>query len=937
MIRKPRNVNIPVRLPRQANLPRTGRSAVRQATSQGGVGHSGMPRGQNQAAANNRSCQPWMLIIVVAVVLICVCIIAAGGVGYYFYTHRNTTTQSLENDGTTQPEENQPVVKQMKVVESVPANPDGQFVYDDQGAGLALPVDGLETGGQAELVAMEPGSDLEKSLKGDYILESRIYSIQLKNSLDATERSQLVIPAASPDSRLAVLIDGKYFGVLAVEPTGDQLAVEAFLGDPAAESNYPRMLSSDSAIQYMVVTPNQSSLPSSGGHLMSPVAAEDDSGTSCSASTWLHSHCWRNTAGTVFVYWEDDYPQELNNQEYVVVEDTIHVTENIMSALSGLGLTNATLTTSSPMYVIIEKGLKSPYYSPRSGNIYMPWDIVARIGDGANQQTLSHEMIHWVQDEEYRMLADYYSGPGSWWLETTAEAIGFLIQPGKLDTNLTFYGKTTVNAGILGFQAEPFTWDSGEESRYIHAQQLFLSLCEGPGCALSEKQMVDAINAGSYPFSNGTTQAAYLTNAKELGRYLIGLPPQQGRTNIALPPAVSNGRGYGDYLAGKTNNAGDATFDFGFTDANRKISLGEVTVTAPIKKGGVYPLRVSNGANGPFGDKGLPGLPFTLVVGPGASFWARQDSGEAIFYDGSQPVTFAPIHSDMGITLVRLAGVAPDQDQVFNAKANIIDIAGDYASQLSNAKVTYSACGDEEPSPNSETADDTFLQYFGGYGTYVRDPDVEDGSHLIWEGQSPEGIILTSDILILSDRIVLNYQMDIPKSEESSFILPSKPELAFMVRKTAGNLPNHTPGASRLSPWLTLGALPLLGIAGRFNKDRRMIWVLLALLLVGIAIVLTGCFGMNIYGAISGTYSYTKLEYIDPAQNPYGDERYHWRLAEGKGTIDMNLVIEVITEDDNGNETSQAENCDISYEADLQGFIGEDGLVAPPENDSSGG
>ena len=115
-----------------------------------------------------------------------------------------------------------------------------------------------------------------------------------------------------------------------------------------------------------------------------------------------------------------------------------------------------------------------------------------------------------------------------------------------------------------------------------------------------------------------------------------------------------------------------------------------------------------------------------------------------------------------------------------------------------------------------------------------------------------------------------------------------------------------------------------------------MIWILLAFLLVGIAILLTGCFSLDIYGTISGAYSYTKLEYIDPAQNPYGDARYHWRLAEGKSAINLDLVMTVTTEDENGVETTEEQSCDISIETDLQGFIGEDGLVSPPEDESSG-
>ena len=113
------------------------------------------------------------------------------------------------------------------------------------------------------------------------------------------------------------------------------------------------------------------------------------------------------------------------------------------------------------------------------------------------------------------------------------------------------------------------------------------------------------------------------------------------------------------------------------------------------------------------------------------------------------------------------------------------------------------------------------------------------------------------------------------------------------------------------------------------NK-RRWAPYLLAMGVLG-ALLLTGCVGLGIHGTIEGTYTFKQVERIDPAQNPYGDSRYLWRLHEGTAQIEADLTTETSVSDLEGDVTTVVSRCQLTLQSEVEAFIGADGLAPLPE------
>ena len=827
------------------------------------------------------------------------------------------------------------------VIDSLPARPGTGPVQDDQGVSLSVPADALEPGQLAYLERANLSQGMQTEIEKNYQVESLAYAALLQDGQDGIGQIDLALPAKSPDSRLAVLVDNQWLGVLET-PAQDGVfhigshpslgpVVQAYYGGGAQAPN-----------RYLVLTPKTASsqAPPGGVKLASYPAQADPDGKACITEFWAANHCWRNPEGSVYVFWEDDFPASLKDQEYLHVVETVKAVATMMASFQQNGFASAAISPSNPAYVVIEAGATEPYYSFKTGNVYIPWDIIGGIGDSQNRCTLAHEFFHWIEDEEYRMGIAALSGPKSWWLETSAENAAFLLDSSCIEKTLTQYGIVNTSANVLGFQAAPLQWESGEQARYIHALQLYLSICEGgANCALSQAAWIEAINNGTYPMEGGAL-SAYEKNAKDLGRFLLGAAPAESRSAVTIPPSAVSGNRFGDYLTLRTSDRG--IWEFGLTmNQFTQASPQRVTAQASVAKGGAYPLWVSNGTGTPMGGRGgNTGLPGLLEIQAGPAFWLKQDGAEPVFYPAGKSLKLGPISDKLGIGAARIVAVAPDSDQTFQANLSLADFSGDWSATQSTLQMTPVNCPSFSADDNNQTpGPDQLLQYFSGYGTYVRDPADAASADLTWQGTLPDGATGVSDVTVAADKITLHSRIEIPEPADSggSSWLPW-----VKLGQAAGRMPLQRPDAllAASNAWL---ALPLLGAALWLKRLRwrRRKWAirlaLASLLLLG-ALLLSGCFGLGfaVWGTVDTTYTFDKLEYVDPQQAAAADGATEqptvtWRLTNGQATYDYDLTIRVETTDSDGKTTKQDAPCKLTATSKVTGTIGPEGSVTPPE------
>jgi hypothetical protein len=897
------------------------------------------------AAANQPRQRNYLLPLVgITLVGICFCLVV-GGVAAWFLAPRlfpgeqtktNTAqpskeiTPGIKADSTaiTHPTaQAEPTSGPPIAVDSLPVSAGGGPVQDDQGVSLLIPSEALEAGQQASLERANLSEGMLREIEASYQVESMLYAVRLPDGQDGTGRVELALPAKSPDSRLAVLVDDRWLGVLETPAQGGAFHISPGLALASDAQTYaqPTVTLEKAPNRYLVVTPKNSGSQQfpPGGEKLARLATQGDlDGKACVSEFWIANHCWRNSESSVYVFWESNVPANLKDQEYLRVVDTIKAVAAFMSSYQQKGFTGAAISPSNPAYIIIEAGDFEPYYSFKTGNVYVPWDIIGGIGDAKNRCTLAHEFFHWIEDEEYRMGVAALSGPKSWWLETSAENGAFLLDSSCIEKNLTQYGLVNTNSSVLGFQAAPLQWDGGEQARYVHALQLYLSICDGGNCALSQDAWIQAINAGIYPLEGGAL-TAYETNAKDLGRFLLGAAPAESRAGAVIPPSAISGKAYGDYLILKAS--GKSIWDYGLTmNQFAKASEQKIQVTANIEKGGVYPLWVSNGAGTPLGGgAGNTGLPGLLEIQAGPAFWLKRDQAEPVFYPAGTTLKLGPISDKLGVGLARMVAIAPDAAQTFQANLSLADFSGDWSTTLGALQVTPIDCPGYSESEGGQSGNaDVLLQLFSGYGAYViADPA---SSNLVWQGTLPEGMLGSSEVTVGVDKITLHYRLDMP--QPTSGLLPGLMLNRDLAQKQA----------QRQSQWLALWpVLPALGLVA-WKQRRRSKWIggILGSLLVLMfgAFWMTGC--LSLWGSLDVTYTFDKLEYVDPQQaagSPEGQNGITWKLTNGQIVYAIDLTIESETTGADGATVKETAPCKLSATGSATGVIGPEGSVAPPD------
>jgi hypothetical protein len=741
--------------------------------------------------------------------------------------------------------------------------PDGQPHTDSHGASLIVPADILEEAAHVELIASSAQGTLADALSRDFTIETPFYAIVADN--DGRGRASLTLPAATPDSRVAVVIDTTYLAILDTQPVNGVLHVEAAVTPKTLPDTPVPGTTRDGSIHYVVLRAKSGSAASPAGtgsalglnlaprRAYAAEASQTNTYMSCLALFTRSSQRCR-TDGRVYVMWLGEALLETTHVDAIIAQ-----TSGIMKAYADKGFTAA--GSNASLWIVVDRSVSAPQYSIRSEVIYLPLDSATSITGDKARRELAHELFHWIQDEAYAMTAAALSGAKTWWLETTAENGVFLIDNGALEYNLQHYGQTTSMGAMLGFQAAPFTWGRNDEARYVHAQLLKVNMCEySTDCPISEKDMIWAINRGRYPLNNAAAQAKILAHLDDYARYLLGAAPERTNTSIPLHETVRVGDAFGDII--QISRAPKSEFSLSTSSGSPQIVDKkpegrplEYHINAPIEQGGVYPLQVISGQSV---QRGYPGWPVMLMIEPGIELLYRQGDEPVKHHDGQDQLILGPIHRTMGYPIVRVVALGRNESNTFKATVRIVDLQGDWVlipgKTIRNAVV----CTPDGGSPTSNTSGtpDAFLAATGVYE---------------WDG--PNKLIFRMDPSALPPEYTT-----VPFELEGSVVIG--PDNIQGRQRLAID----DPAVSDAHPVTMALAFPLIG-ALVWSSRRRIV---LALVLLLLGALLAGCVGIGITGSVETGYKLTKLEYIGK-----GDVQGEpiWRISGGTATTSVDLTI----------------------------------------------
>jgi hypothetical protein len=739
--------------------------------------------------------------------------------------------------------------------------PDGQPHTDSHGASLIVPADILEDAAHVELIASSAQGTLADALSQDFTIETPFYAIVADN--DGRGRASLTLPAATPDSRVAVVIDTTYLAILDTQPVNGVLHVEAAVTPKTLPDTPAPGIARDGSIHYVVLRAKSGSAasPADTGSIpglnLAPrrayaaEASQTNTYMSCLALFTRSSHRCR-TDGRIYVMWLGEALLEPTQVDAIIAQ-----TSGILKAYADKGFTAA--GSNASIWIVVDRSVSAPQYSIRSEVIYLPLDSATSITGDKARRELAHELFHWIQDEAYAMTAAALSGAKTWWLETTAENGVFLIDNGSLEYNLKHYGQTNVSGTMLGFQAAPFTWGRNDEARYIHAQLLRVNMCEY-SCPISERDMIWAINRGRYPLDNADTQAKIRANLDDYARYLLGAAPERTNTSIPLHETVRVGDAFGDII--QISRTPKSEFSLSTSSSAPQIVQEtpdgrppEYYINASIEQGGVYPLQVISGQSV---QRGYPGWPVMLMIEPGIELLYRQGDEPVKHHDGQDQLILGPIHRTMGYPIVRVVALGRNESNTFKATVRIVDLQGDWVlipgKTIRNAVV----CTPDGGSPTSNTSGtpDAFLAATGVYE---------------WDG--PNKLIFRMDPSALPPEYTT-----VPFELEGSVVIG--PDNIQGRQRLAID----DPAVSDAHPVTMALAFPLIG-ALVWSSRRRIV---LALVLLLLGALLAGCVGIGITGSVETGYKLTKLEYIGK-----GDVQGEpiWRISGGTATTSVDLTI----------------------------------------------
>ncbi|MBN1373616.1 MAG: hypothetical protein JW987_16885 [Anaerolineaceae bacterium] len=862
------------------------------------------------------------IALISGLVCLCLCVGVIGGGSLLVYTGVVDLPEGVAN---WLPEkkslENQEELLKIKVKEAdlLAVTPNGAPQADANGVALAVPPEAVVEGEQIVLQANEIDAPWIEDIEAAVTVETPFYNVTAQGKNDSAGSLTLSFPAPSPNSRLMLVVDNEYLVELPQAPQDGKLTV--LTRAAPAETDTDLMVSDaddgEGSIYYTVVTPKAGADLTSGMHQASLRADVDERNCIPDISIIGGSYinlCRQNPEGTIMVMLPT-----LHRDLMPQVDQMIDKMQAVMNKYADLGFTNARLSKSSPMLVRVSGKISSPNYKTLNGVLYIPTDSVQKIAT-QTPTDVYHEMAHWIQAVKYSMRLAYYSGERTWWLETSAENMVMLVVPEYVGSNLLTYGTISAEGSALAFQAKPYQWPG---DYYVHAQLLKVNICDSGACPLTQESFARAISEGKYPLMDGTAKGKISGNLKDYAYYLLGKSPTGANPSIPLTGPVKTGEGYGEYVRITRTNNTDLKYDYnGANPQMRKETengMEVLVIEAPLAEDGVYPLMVSGGAGN------NPGLPVEVIIEPGAPFYYTIDDGDFQYSDGSKEVKIKPVHGIMGIQKVRLVAVGENGGEVFKAKVQPLSLEGAWVMMISGEKTAggMTCSGDEMEDPNASAQLMAYVMtVMSGTGDMTAD---STGRNLDW-AQVParvppevtqDQVTFQATALLSGGEIKYQAAVDIPKDDSSSSLPPGLP-LAGVI-----------------------AGLPVLWWLRRHFTPRNLRIFSNFLVITVIALISTGCFGINMYGNATLDAKMTKIEYQggentgvlvfdEGLSEPQG--KPIWKLS-GSGTFDVNFTTEVTSTDQDGNESTEANICTGSVTYPVTIYVYKDVSISIPQDD----
>lgn len=785
-------------------------------------------------------------------------------------------------------------------------------LQDDQGTTLRIDPSALpEEDSVAQLTQYTPKGNLEKALSESYNMETPFYEVSLQGQQDGSGLAQLELPASSPESRLMMVVDNQYTVILNVTPENGKLTTDAHLGpSEMADTTDTDMAEKPGSVYYAVVTPKQTSASLLKGHAAS-VRPDADSAPSCSPISLralsIFNRCQSNDDGSVMVI----YPSSSTITHYDAY-NAARAIEQAVKDYKSHGFTYANLSPSSPILAVVSSSYTSPEYNFKNGVIYLPPDIPVKLS--SEKSAIEHETAHWVQNRIYSMMVAKAVDARKWWMDVSAEMMVIDIDPDYLAGNMASYGYVT-NEADLAFQDSPYQWPA---DFYVHAQLAEVNMCDSGYCAFNRDEFVAAINGGRYPYNSEHAQQQLDNNMEDYARYLLGAAPQQANSSISLA-ATQSQNGYGQFISVYGSKKSKLTYTTNGAapqiEEETQPTGNVIKITAPLQKDSAYPLVVTS-------PKTAQGLAVTMTIDPGVPFMYRVDGGEVQTSDGSEEVTIGPIHSTMGISELRIVAYSKTDGQTFSAQIEPVDLEGAWVIVPGDLISNTITCTDTDP--NSTSDPDGMAQFGAGFfGMFNAMGDMnEDSSELKYDwslvsSRAPSELsdlkyTFTSTAAVEQKGVHLEGELNMPRPAESSSTLPENPAavgltLAFIV--------------------------PTAGVSLIPFKNKKRKWLLLAVMLLAMAALLSGCIGIAIYGDIKADVMITKMEYTageDTATYTIGGDATGtpiWTIKEGTGTFPIDMFIEASSDDTNGNTTTSVTECSGTATFSIKGGIYKDANV----------
>ncbi len=873
-------------------------------------------------AAPKRRSRVGCILGVLALVLVAIAVVGVGiwAVPKFLPGMLGAATLQPSTGSAAQPSktpvEQAPVTKFSQEAATT-AQADGAPQTDAHGVSLTAPQGSLGEGVTAEMVALKAEGELAQALAENYSVDTPFYAVTTQSQDSGTGLSELSFPAASPASRVLAIVDEQYPVLLGVKPQDGKLTVHTLLGAKDVKGLEPvGTTDAGGSIYYTVITPKSgSSLSPNASPQMVGFQAQSAEGVNCSpelrsrARTW--DFCRANAAGTVVISYDPKLKLTAPQADLVAQEVAAR-----METYAGLGFSAARLSADAPMIVIVASSNGDPLYHVRSGAIYLPEDIAQDMaGKG---KSLWHEMGHWVENRVYNMTWAYWRGQKTWWLEVAAENMVMLAAPEYITENMATYGTITADDNSLAFANSPYQWPS---DFYVHAQLVKVMMCDG-GCPLSQAGFVEAINKGIYPYEDSAAQAALTANLDDYARYLLGAAPLKANSGISLAAVQTQGS-YGQSV----NISMTTKSMFGFLhDGNapqlttvNKNSLDTLVFAVPLQKDGVYPLEITSGRDGKY-----TALPAMLTVAAGLPLYYRVDGGEVQYHDGSKDLVLGPIHSKIGISTVRIVALSKNGAQSFNAHLDPIELKGAWVIVPGELVSNGVTCTQTEHSTIDASALPQGLATISSIILAAGDmtPDAS-GPSLDWalvaarlpEGAKADQFTFKGTALLTADGVELQTELDFPKPAQSSQAIPPVAAAPGLVAAVV---------------------LPASLLRRPLGKKARALTIVLLCLAAGL--LLSGCFGMAIYGTIGADTKITGLQYTGGeekgswtvGQAPAG--KPVWTITAGTATYQMNFSIDATTTDAEGNDTTETNTCTGPATFKITGGIYTDAAVIIPQS-----